>query len=353
MTQDKKVNDLISQMRSAVDTARAATTTPAAPSYSSQAAKPAPTPAPASFSRPEEASQSRALLVLINELMAGVETRFGIKPGTLVERKLVRIFKDMPMATLKDWVESMNNCSTEHSEWQSLVENLTVHETYFCRDPDLMNMLADEIMPHLLNLRKTQKQVQIWSAASSTGEEVYDLTFSALRAMQKAGYARLFEGKLVPEAGWSVFSFGTDISNQALRTAKAAVYGDLGMGSFRNLPDEWKTMFEDVKIAPANAMPGVNYFKIREWIRQCTRFERFNLMNNRPPVMGMDLVFCRNVLIYFEDPIKKAVQTMLARAMSTGGVLVLGASVQMLVPEYFESRLGKGGPWYVRNDKRV
>jgi chemotaxis protein methyltransferase CheR len=257
------------------------------------------------------------------------------------------------MATLKDWVESMNNCSTEHSEWQSLVENLTVHETYFCRDPDLMSMLGDEIMPHLLNLRKNQKQVQIWSAASSTGEEVYDLTFSALRAMQKAGYARLFEGKLVPEAGWSVFSFGTDISNQALRTAKAAVYGDLGMGSFRNLPDEWKSMFEDVKIAPANAMPGVNYFKIREWVRQCTRFERFNLMNNRPPVMGMDLVFCRNVLIYFEDPIKKAVQTMLARAMSSGGVLVLGASVQMLVPEYFESRLGKGGPWYVRNDTRV
>jgi chemotaxis protein methyltransferase CheR len=349
VTQDKKVNDLISQMRTAVGTARTATTsTTPAPAASTLAPKPL-----ASFSKPEESTQSRALLVLINELMAGVETRFGIKPGTLVERKLVRIFKDMPMSTLKDWVESMNNCSTEHSEWQSLVENLTVHETYFCRDPDLMSMLGDEIMPHLLNLRKTQKQVQIWSAASSTGEEVYDLTFSALRAMQKAGYARLFEGKLVPEAGWSVFSFGTDISNQALRTAKAAIYGDLGMGSFRNLPDDWKSMFEDVKIAPANAMPGVNYFKIREWIRQCTRFERFNLMNNRPPVMGMDLVFCRNVLIYFEDPIKKAVQTMLARSMSTGGVLVLGASVQMLVPEYFESRLGKGGPWYVRNDTRV
>jgi chemotaxis protein methyltransferase CheR len=348
VTQDKKVNDLISQMRTAVGTARTATSVTPAPAASTLV----PTPM-ASFSNPEESTQSRALLVLINELMAGVETRFGIKPGTLVERKLVRIFKDMPMSTLKDWVESMNNCSTEHSEWQSLVENLTVHETYFCRDPDLMSMLGDEIMPHLLNLRKTQKQVQIWSAASSTGEEVYDLTFSALRAMQKAGYARLFEGKLVPEAGWSVFSFGTDISNQALRTAKAAIYGDLGMGSFRNLPDDWKTMFEDVKIAPANAMPGVNYFKIREWIRQCTRFERFNLMNNRPPVMGMDLVFCRNVLIYFEDPIKKAVQTMLARSMSPGGALVLGASVQMLVPEYFESRLGKGGPWYVRNDTRV
>jgi chemotaxis protein methyltransferase CheR len=347
VTQDKKVNDLLSQMRTAVDSARAATAATPPPTFSKQP------PAMPAIGQPSEASQSRALLVLINELMNGVETRFGIKPGTLVERKLVRIFKDMPMETLRDWVESMNNCSPDHSEWQSLVENLTVHETYFCRDPDLMGMVADDILPHLLNLRKTQKQIQIWSAASSTGEEVYDLTFSALRAMQKAGYARLFDGKLVPESGWGLFVFGTDISNQALRTAKAAMYGDLGMGSFRNLPEEWKSMFEDVKIAPANAMPGVKYFKIREWIRQCTRFERFNLMNNRPPVMGMDLVFCRNVLIYFEDPVKKAVQTMLARAMSPGGVLVLGASVQMLVPEYFESRLGKGGPWYVRNDTRV
>ena len=76
-------------------------------------------------------------------------------------------------------------------------------------------------------------------------------------------------------------------------------------------------------------------------------------MNTQPPALGMDLVFCRNVLIYFGDPAKKTVQTMLARAMSTGGVLVLGATVQMLVPEYFESRQGKGGPWYVRNDTRL
>ncbi|MEK7344213.1 MAG: CheR family methyltransferase [Pseudomonadota bacterium] len=346
MKQDKKVNDLLSQMRTAVDTARAVTAAAPPPVFTAQPVMPA-------FNKVDEPSQSRALLQLINELMAGVETRFGIKPGTLVERKLVRIFKDMPMSTLKDWVESMNSCSPEHSEWQSLVENLTVHETYFCRDPDLMSMLADEILPHLLNLRKNQKQLQVWSAASSTGEEVYDLTFSALRAMQKAGYARMFEGKLVPESNWGLFVFGSDISNQALRTARAAMYGDLGMGSFRNLPDDWKTMFEPVKMAPANAMPGVNYFKIREWVRQCTRFERFNLMNTRPPVTGMDLIFCRNVLIYFEDSIKRTVQQMLARALAPGGVLVLGASVQMLAPEYFESRLGKGGPWYVRNDTRV
>ena len=348
MSHSDKVNHLLSQMRTAVDTARTLTAATPAPSFNAAAMPPL-----GLETKSSEAGESPALLSLISELMSGVENRFGIKPGTLVERKLVRIFKDMPISTLRDWVQSMNNCSPEHSEWQSLVENLTVHETYFCRDPDLMSMLSDEMLPHLLEQRKNQQQLQVWSAASSTGEEVYDLTYSCLRAMQKAGHARQHSGKIVPEFGWGLFVLGTDISNQALRTAREAIYGDLGMGSFRNLPDDWKSMFEDVKIAPANAMPGVNYYKIREWVRHCCRFERFNLMNNRPPVMGMDLVFCRNVLIYFEDSVKRAVQQMLARAIAPGGVLVLGASVQMLAPEYFEARLGKGGPWYVRNETRV
>lgn len=347
MTNKKNVDELISQMRTAVSNVRGVQSAVAASS------NPLPTFSPMVPLRSTEPQESPVLLGLIKELMAGVESRFGIKPGTLVERKLVRILKNMPIATLKDWVSGMNSYSSEHSEWQSLVENLTVHETYFCRDPDLMGMLATDILPQLIASRKNHQQLQVWSAASSTGEEVYDLTYSCLRAMQKAGKARQFEGKIVPERNWSLYVLGTDISNQALRTAREATYGDLGMGSFRNLPEDWKAMFEDVKIPPSNAMPGVSYFKIREWLRHCVRFERFNLMNSRPPVTGIDLVFCRNVLIYFEDPIKRTVQQMLARAMSPGGVLVMGASVQMLAPEYFEARLGRGGPWYIRNEVRV
>ncbi len=342
MRKNNNVDELISQMRAAVNTARGART-----------AATMPAPAVPYVSPMQESPESPALLALIKELMEGVENRFGIKPGALVERKLVRIFKDMPINTLRDWVQGMNSCTSDHSEWQSLVENLTVHETYFCRDPDLMNMLVAEILPYLIQSRTTHQQLQVWSAASSTGEEVYDLAYSCLRGLQKASFARLYEGKIVPERGWALYVLGTDISNQALRTAREGVYGDLGMGSFRGLPEVWKGMFEDVKIPPSNAMPGVNYLKVRDWIKHCVRFERFNLMNSRPPVQGIDLVFCRNVLIYFEDEVKREVQKMLARAMAPGGVLVMGASVQMLAPEYFEHRLGRGGPWYVRNEVRV
>ncbi len=333
---DNNVNDLIAQMREAVRNAQGVTQAISATlNPAGQAAAPA---------RKPMADQ----LALVHELMRGVEQRFGIKSGTLVERKLTRILKDMPVNVLRDWVISMNTCSSDHAEWQSLVENLTVHETYFCRDPDLLEMVSQDILPSLIASREHVQQLQVWSAASSTGEEAYDLGYMALRAMHQAGKATQGEGKITPR-GWSLYVLGTDISNQALRTAREGVYGDLGMGSFRNLPGHWKAMFQDISMPQGAGMPGVNYFRIRDWIKNLVRFERFNLMNSRPPVTGMDLVFCRNVLIYFDDDIKRAVQTMLARALSPGGVLVMGASVQLLATQYFEARQGSGGPWYVRN----
>jgi chemotaxis protein methyltransferase CheR len=342
------VNDLIAQMRTAVQNAKgsmaglnpvtpAAASTPLALPVSAQA-------------RSDTAMQ----LEIVNQLMLGVETRFGIKPGTLVERKLVRILKEMPISVLRDWVTSMNTCSSEHPEWQSLVENLTVHETYFCRDPDLMDMVGKDILPDLIASREKNRQLQVWSGACSTGEEAYDLAYMCLRGLQKLGKARQqSDGRLIPDLGWSLFVMGSDVSNQALRTAREGVYSDLGMGSFRNLPEHWRAMFDEVSVGSGLAMPGVRYHKVREWVKGCVRFERFNLMNSRPPVQNMDLVFCRNVLIYFDDTVKRSVQTMLARSMSQGGVLVMGASVQMLVPEYFDQRLGVGGPWYVRNGVSV
>lgn len=329
------VNDLIAQMQAAVKSAVDA-------SKSVNTTLPAGTPA-------LNKVQAESQLSLINQLMSGVESRFGIKSGSLVERKLARILKDMPVNILRDWVTSMNTCSSEHPEWQSLVENLTVHETYFCRDPDLMEMVTSEILPPLIAARENAQRLQVWSAASSTGEEVYDLAYMCLKGLQAAGKAQVRDGRITPSSSWNMYVLGTDISNQALRTAREGVYGDLGMGSFRNLPQHWRAMFETIDMPSGGAMQGVNYYRIRDWVRNFVRFERFNLMNTRPPVQGMDLVFCRNVLIYFDDDVKRAVQTMLARAMAPGGVLVMGASVQLLTTQYFDSKLGRGGPWYIRN----
>lgn len=329
-------DNLLNQMKDAVSTANEAR------KLIHEPAQPPARPAPPS---------GDVQLALIHQLMLGVESRYGIKPGTLVERKLARILSEMPVAVLREWVQSLNACSAEHPDWQSLVESLTVHETYFCRDPELMNMVSRDIIPEIIERRQSHQQIRVWSAASSSGEEVYDLSFMCLLGLQKLGKAKLsYERGIVPLPGWMLWVLGTDVSNQALRSAREGIYGDLGMGSFRNLPEQWKTMFEEVKLPPENSISGVRYLRVRDFVREWVRFERFNLVNSRPPVQGMDLVFCRNVLIYFEDPVKQAVQRMLAKSLSPGGVLVMGASVQMLVPEFFTQKSGSGGPWYVRNE---
>ncbi len=291
--------------------------------------------------------------VLLQQLMQGVESRFGIKPGGLVERKLQRVMGAVPLPELANWVMYMNGLNADHPEWQSLVESLTVHETYFYREPDLMEMVNNEALSHLMRVRERERQIKIWSSACSTGEEAYDLTFMTLRHLAAQGKA--YWGDFGPRLtdGWTLSTLGSDVSNQVLRTARSGVYSNIAMGSIRSMPPSWMEMLEQVEQPSDRADTGERYFGVRSWLQSYVRFTRFNLLSGLPPVEGMDLVFCRNVLIYFEDEAKRRVQTMLARAIAPGGVLVLGSAVRLLVPEYFESRFGRGGAWYVRNDTRV
>lgn len=289
----------------------------------------------------------------LHRLMGGVEARFGIKPGGLVERKLGRIMQAVPASTVEAWVVSMNSLAADHPEWQSLVECLTVHETYFYREPELMEMTRREILPHLEQTRQHLRRLKIWSAACSSGEEAYDLAFLTLRYLQSRQKASFSEYGARLLDGWSLSVLGTDISNQVLRTARDGVYSNIAMGSIRDMPPEWKEMLESVPPTDPRADRNEAFFAVRSWLRQFVFFSRFNLMEPRPAFEEVDLVFCRNVLIYFEDEVKRQVQTMLARSLAPGGVLVLGSAVRLLVPEYFTAKFGAGGSWYVRNDVRV
>lgn len=301
----------------------------------------------------EAAAGARTSSALLHQLMEGVEERFGIKPGGLVERKLERVMAAVPLAALEDWVATMLALGADHPEWQSLVECLTVHETYFYREPELLDMVRTDVLPHLLKARERERQLKIWSAACSTGEEAYDLAFLAIRTLAENGKAQWsdFGPRLVD--GWNMAVFGSDISNQVLRTAREGVYSNIAMGSIRSMPASWMDMLAPVAQPADKSGSGERFFGVRSWLQSYVRFARFNLLAELPPVDRMDLVFCRNVLIYFEDDAKRQVQTMLARSLAPGGVLVLGSAVRLLVPEYFESRFGPGGAWYVRNDNRV
>lgn len=299
------------------------------------------------------AKAGRGFTQALHQLMGGVEARFGIKPGGLVERKLGRIMEAVPAAAVEAWVASMNSLSADHPEWQSLVECLTVHETYFYREPELMEMTRRDILPHLENARQATRRLKIWSAACSSGEEAYDLTFLTLKYLHSRQKAMLSEQGVRLTDGWSISVLGTDISNQVLRTARDGVYSNIAMGSIRDMPPEWKEMLESMPPADPRADRGENFYAVRPWVRSFVNFSRFNLMDSRPPCEDVDLAFCRNVLIYFDDNVKRQVQTMLARAIVPGGVLVLGSAVRLLATDYFTSQFGAGGSWYIRNDVKV
>lgn len=295
----------------------------------------------------------RGFMQALNSLMSGVESRFGIKPGGLVERKLGRIMEAVPAAAVEAWVASMNTLAADHPEWQSLVECLTVHETYFYREPELMEMTRRDILPHLEQIRQSGRRLRLWSAACSSGEEAYDLAFLTLKYLQSRQKAMWSEFGVRLTDGWSMSVLGTDISNQVLRTARDGVYSNIAMGSIRDMPPEWKEMLESVPPTDPRADRSEAFYAVRPWVRSYVNFSRFNLMDSRPPCEDIDLAFCRNVLIYFEDSVKRQVQTMLARAIAPGGVLVLGSAVRLLATEYFSSQFGAGGSWYIRNDVKV
>lgn len=309
--------------------------------------------APADNARDPLATAGRGFTQALHQLMGGVEARFGIKPGGLVERKLGRIMQAVPAAAVEAWIASMNTLAADHPEWQSLVECLTVHETYFYREPELMEMTRREILPHLERNKQNNRRLKIWSSACSSGEEAYDLTFLTLKYLQSRQKAMLSEQGVRLTDGWSLSVQGTDISNQVLRTARDGVYSNIAMGSIRDMPPEWKEMLESVPPTDPRADRNESFYAVRPWVRSLVNFTRFNLMDTRPPFDDVDLVFCRNVLIYFDDTVKRQVQTMLARAIAPGGVLVLGSAVRLLATEYFSAHFGAGGSWYVRNDVKV
>ena len=292
---------------------------------------------------------SRAQLVEI--LTAGIEQRFGIVPTAAVEKKLERIFEPLATQALTEWIEQILPLPASHPEWMGIVENVTVHETYFARDPGMLEVIGNVLMPQLIEKAESEGRppIRIWSAACSTGEEPYNLAFLLLEALLKAGHASENANcEIVPNPGWVIDVCGTDLSSQVISTARHAVYTDFGLGSFRNLPQRMWRMFEklDTGAGDGDGIPGATYYKVRDFVSRHVRFHQHNLLSGDLPGTERDLVVCRNVMIYFEQDGKITVQKSLAQRLSKDGFLMMGGTDMQLLPELYERCSGGGVAWY-------
>lgn len=187
-------------------------------------------------------------------------------------------------------------------EWSALVDRLTVHETRFFRDPRAMDYVGEALVPDLVE--RGQDALNVWSVGCATGEEAYTLGMVVANALEAY--------RQPPHFGITA----TDISLHALGVGRQGVY------SLRRLPD----IPEADQTRYCEIIPGQRRFRVVRELRRRVGFGQMNVLDvDRAPSLGMDLVFCQNLLIYFDQHRRQAIVDGLARHLRPGGTLILGA----------------------------
>lgn len=191
-----------------------------------------------------------------------------------------------------------------HIELEDLIASLTVGETHFFRNRPQFEALERHVLPDLIQRRSGEKRLRIWSAGCASGEEPYSL-------------AMLLDRMLPSIDTWNVTILATDIDRRALTNAHRATYR---AWSFREVPPD---------IQPRYFVGRGDELELSERIRAMVTFEYLNLVEDAYPSLvsnttAMDLIVCRNVLIYFRESTARTVIARLHRAMAEGGWLLLG-----------------------------
>ncbi|MBI1361565.1 MAG: methyltransferase domain-containing protein [Alphaproteobacteria bacterium] len=206
---------------------------------------------------------------------------------------------------LKSVIDLMTELRTRPNESMitAVVEAMVTHESLFFRDAKPFELLSRNVLPQLVRARAAAKKVRIWSAACSSGQEPYSI------AMQiREDFAHL--------AGWRWEIVGTDISEPILARARTAEFSAFEVG--RGLsPERLARHFTQ--------FPGQGY-RVAEPLRAMTSFRRHNLLEPAAHLGQFDIVFCRNVLIYFDAPTKARALDLISRQLAPDGVLVLGSA---------------------------
>jgi chemotaxis protein methyltransferase CheR len=222
----------------------------------------------------------------------------------LLESRLTPVARKRGMKGLDDLVGSLRTAGEDLL--REVTEAMTTNESFFFRDIKPFDQFKDVVLPYMLKERAAKKSLRIWSAASSSGQEAYSLAM-----LLKEESARL--------AGWRIEIVGTDISTEMLEKAKAGLY----------------SQFEVQRGLPIALL--VKYFKknnemwqIDPSIRAMVQFREYNLLHDLKPLGQFDVVFCRNVLIYFDQPTKSRVLDNVSKIMPDDGFLYLGGAETVL-----------------------
>jgi chemotaxis protein methyltransferase CheR len=218
----------------------------------------------------------------------------------LVESRLTPLARKAGLATLAELVAKLRQNNERLTV--DVVEAMTTNESFFYRDKIPFEHFTNVIMPSLLAARAKEKRVRIWCAAASTGQEPYSLAMCLKEMKDKV-------------AGWRVEIIGTDLSTEVLEKAKAGVYSQFEVQ--RGLPIQML-----VKYFTQNG----ELWQLNAEIRGMVQHRQLNLLQDFSHLGMFDIIFCRNVLIYFDQPTKANIFERIARMLEPDGVLALGAA---------------------------
>ena len=244
------------------------------------------------------------------KLSTYIYTNFGIKMPKekiiMLQSRLQKRLKALKMNSFNDYIDYVFSKRGQIEEVINMIDEVSTNKTDFFREPAHFDFLNDIILPELFEPKIKYRKVKIWSAGCSTGEEVY--TLGIVLSEAKRTYINL-DFDIV----------GTDISNKVLKNAAQGIYKE---DRIFNIPvDLKKKYFLRSKDSVAKLV------RVVPQIRSHTRFGRLNFMDNAYNVNEtFDIVFCRNVLIYFDRDTQEKVINKLCRHLNPGGFFFLGHS---------------------------
>ncbi|MGD6738819.1 CheR family methyltransferase [Photobacterium leiognathi] len=245
-----------------------------------------------------------------------LETQCGIVLGDskqyLVRSRLSPLVNRFSLSSLSELLQ--NVIAGRNRELRiAAVDAMTTNETLWFRDGYPFTVLAEKILPELA---VNKRPIKIWSAASSSGQEPYSMAMTVLETQAKR-----------PGFLPSIQITATDISQTMLETCRAGVYDNLALS--RGLsPERRRMFFED---------NGDGKMKVNAKVKQMVNFRPQNLKDSYALLGKFDVIFCRNVLIYFSPEMKAKVLNQLAASLNPGGYLFLGASESLTgLTEQFE-----------------
>jgi len=218
----------------------------------------------------------------------------------LIESRLLPLSRKSGLAGISELVQKMKAGSP--SLVAQVVEAMTTNETFFFRDKVPFDHFRDSIIPEIIKARAARKSIRIWCAAGSTGQEPYSLAMS-LKEMSAA------------LAGWRVEIIATDLSQEVLEKSKAGIYSQFEVQ--RGLP---------IQLLVKHFKQNGEFWQISPEIRAMVQHRQLNLLHDFSQLGVFDVIFCRNVLIYFDQETKINIFGRLAKAMEGDGFLVLGAA---------------------------